>query len=704
VGRTVTLDSQYRLAVVPTRAAGAVGVLQRVAGTVAASLPVEELLDVVARLVLDGIPAARCTIFLPDATGTLVPTAVAAKRGRRRPTSLRPVRVDAALEAELFGRHQSLAVGDTASSPFRCFDPAGRSALVVPLVAGDEVSGLLVLGWDTPGRLVSHEEQELAEGVAVLVATAVRGARTARREAAKARASALVVEAAVSLNAASTLSEVLDRVQAAYADVVGAAACSVQLVADQAMRIPLRDAHRVPGRPQRSDAAAHPLRAGGGRVAVEPGSAQSPGSTVAFPLRTDDGPVGTAVVTWPFGATPTLEDLEAGQALAGVAAAAVARAAGSERLRLRLHEAEARARLSEVVAGSGSLVMAVRDVNRTLTPELGIKLGSISIANAQLRTVVGGRIPEAGELEAVRSWRAVLGKGGQPRCRPIPRGVLVPVLHRARVHGALRVSVAGGAEAVAALLGGPVEDLLLAIGAGCGELVHRAGLQQHLAASERRLAVAAERDRIAQDLHDSVGQLVMAMGMRLAQYVGDAPDKVWRARMEELLHLAGRGNSEVRQSVYALLFLEARGAALPASIRELCNKFEVTTGLPVRFVRRGTPSRLAAAKEDALFRTAHEALVNAERHARASMLTVQLAYGDDEVSLSVRDDGVGLGHRDPFGRSGHFGIRTMQRRVEEAGGALRVRNAAPRGVLVEVTIPKRKGAGARAAGTRGRRR
>jgi signal transduction histidine kinase len=369
-------------------------------------------------------------------------------------------------------------------------------------------------------------------------------------------------------------------------------------------------------------------------------------------------------------------------------------------MRLRLHEAEARARLSEVVAGSGSLTMAVREVNRTLPPELGLKLRSISIANAQLRTVVGGRMPEVVELEAVRSWRAVLGKGGRLQCRPVSRGVLVPVVHRARVHGVLRVAVSpAGAESVVLL-----EEMLLAIGAGCGELVHRAGLQQHLAQSERRLAVAVERDRIAQDLHDSVGQLIVSMGMRLAQYIGDAPDKVWRARMEELLQLAGRGNREVRQSVYALLFLEARGAALPASIRDLCHKFEVTTGLPVRFVRRGTPVRLAASKEEALFRTAHEALVNAERHARASLLTVQLVYGADDVSLSVRDDGVGLGHRDPFDRSGHFGIRTMQLRVEEAGGALRVRNAAPRGVLVEVTIPKRKGAAARAAGTRGRRR
>src|SRR5688500_5388285 len=108
--------------------------------------------------------------------------------------------------------------------------------------------------------------------------------------------------------------------------------------------------------------------------------------------------------------------------------------------------------------------------------------------------------------------------------------------------------------------------------------------------------------------------------------------------------------------------------------------------MPVRFVVRGTVVHMGASKEDALFRVAHEALVNIERHARASLATVQLTYGDDALSLSLRDDGVGLGHRDPFGRSGHFGIRAMQRRLEDAGGELRVTNAAPRGVLVEAVL------------------
>lgn len=476
-----------------------------------------------------------------------------------------------------------------------------------------------------------------------------------------------LVAVAAGLNAASSLEDVLACVRAAYLDLFDAARCTVTLL---------------------SVSSSDPS----GGFDWVPETARRSGSPVSFPLRADDELLGFATIEQRSAEVLTAEDVEAGQALADLGAGAVARALLADRLRLRVHEAEALSRLAEVVASRGGLTVAVRELNRVLPAELGIRVKSISLSNAQLRATVGGRLPDACELEAVRSWRAVLGRGGQVRPRAMSGALLVPVVHRTKVLGVLRV-----------VLSRPLDDrvteLLLAVGAGCAQLVHKAGLQHHVAESERRLAVAAERDRIAQDLHDSVGQLIVGMGMRLAQYLADAPDKVWRARLEELLQMAGRGNREVRQSVYALLFLEAKRGGLQASIRELCRKYEITTGIPVRFVVHGSVTPLGASKEDALFRVAHEALVNIERHARAALATVQLAYEADGVSLSVRDDGVGLGHRDPFGRSGHFGIRAMQRRLEEAGGTLRVRNATPRGVLVEAVIPRRK-KGTHAAGSR----
>ena len=557
--------------------------------------------------------------------------------------------------------------------------------LAVPLVARGRTVGVLSLTSEAgPVRLSPRQRREL-EGVAAVLASALR---TARVEEQKGR----LVHVAAALNAASSLAEVVARVRSAYCDLFDAESCAVSLLSSSVVP-PSSGLDWVPEIARRPGAPVLYPTGSPDRAAEPSGDPSSPGSAVLFPLQGNEGLIGFVAVEPRAPGTPAADDLEAGQTLADLAAGAVARALLADRLRLRVHEAEALARLAEVVATSGGLTDAVRELNRVLPPELGIRVRSISLANAQLRATVGGRLPDACELEAVRSWRAVLGKGGRLRPRVVPGALLVPVVHRAKVLGVLRVAPAKPYD-------GGVEDLLLAIGSGCAELVHKAGLQQHLTESERRLAVAAERDRIAHDLHDSVGQLITGMGMRLAQYVADAPDKVWRARLEDLLQMAGRGNREVRQSIYALLFLDAKRGGLQASIRELCRKFEITTGMPVRFVVRGGAAPLVASKEDALFRVAHEALVNIERHARASLATVQLSYEAAAVSLTVRDDGVGLGHRDPFGRSGHFGIRAMQRRLEDAGGDLRVRNAEPRGVLVEAVIPRRK-RNAHAAGTCG---
>jgi signal transduction histidine kinase len=227
-------------------------------------------------------------------------------------------------------------------------------------------------------------------------------------------------------------------------------------------------------------------------------------------------------------------------------------------------------------------------------------------------------------------------------------------------------------------------------------------LYRNLAERDCRRAVAMERSRIAQDLHDSAGQLITGLGLRLADHQADAPDDEWRARFDELLALSQRANDEMRTSIDGLLALEPGDCGLAASIGELCRDFERLNGAAVTFTVRGRSTQLGAAKDDALFRMAHEALVNVQRHARATSVTVELCSGKDSVSLSVRDNGVGLACQDPF-RHGHFGIRTMQRRIEDVGGTLRIGDRAAQGVLVEAVIPHRKRNGYAARPRGGRR-
>ena len=107
-------------------------------------------------------------------------------------------------------------------------------------------------------------------------------------------------------------------------------------------------------------------------------------------------------------------------------------------------------------------------------------------------------------------------------------------------------------------------------------------------------------------------------------------------------------------------------------------------------VQRRLPDRLPPHDPDldlVIYRVAQEALTNAIRHARATSVQVRLRRTPTSVSLEVRDDGVGLGTVvEP--RSGeHLGMFGMRERARLLGGQFQASAIAPRGTLVQVSIP-----------------
>lgn len=220
-------------------------------------------------------------------------------------------------------------------------------------------------------------------------------------------------------------------------------------------------------------------------------------------------------------------------------------------------------------------------------------------------------------------------------------------------------------------------------------------------ALHHRAAIALERDRIAQELHDFVGQTIIGLGFRLATMMTGEEQAARRSEFADVVRLTDRASSELREAIQGLL-CEPIGEGLDGAVGRLCRDFEARTGVVTKFEAMGNPERAAAAKEDAVFRVAVEALRNIERHAAASTVLVQLRCSGGMISLVVEDDGQGPAVGDSFTKPGRFGIRTMQRRIEDAGGDLHVTRTARGGVRVQAVIP---GRGTRnGAGTGGGRR
>lgn len=688
----------------------------RIALTVNSSLELREVLKRLADLTLEAIPADRCNLFLLDESGERVlPTF---SRGRMADPSLwerfkamEPVDLKSVpARWKMFCAGRALAIPDVATSsvvPTEFVEIFGsRSALIAPLVAGGEPLGVFSLDWTAPGRDFDEDEVALFEAIGGYAALAVRNARLYEKLLSKAHTLERLVGVAAALNSSPSLRSVLDLICGAFEDVLGTTHCSVNLVdaaePHRIRTIAVRGVSWFAGRIENLatispneiarvrdlwKSSPEPVIYSNVEQQEAVDSALIPPSVrsvALFPLVNSGKLQGAVVAGFPQEGGPPTASVETGHALADLAGTAVGRAGLHEDLRKRFHLTEVLYRLSDVVAGTADLTSALRKLNRVLLPEVGIKLGSIFVANSNLREAVGASAPGKEELEAIRSWRAVIGRGGYvPKPRAVDGGFLIPIIHRNRVQGVLLV------EPIADERLETDENFLIAVGSGCAEVILKAGLRWDLSEAERRLAVSAERERIARDLHDSVGQLLTGIGLTVSEYLSEAPDRLWRKRLEEIKKLAGQGSRDVRQAIYSMLFFQVRRNGLARSLRELCSKFEATNGISVKFKIEGAPIPLSSKRDDALFRVVHEALMNVERHSRASNVNVHLRYLDAHASLSVRDDGVGLAQRDPFGaKEAHFGLRALQRLIEEAGGSLEVRNANPRGVLVTASMPE----------------
>ena len=103
----------------------------------------------------------------------------------------------------------------------------------------------------------------------------------------------------------------------------------------------------------------------------------------------------------------------------------------------------------------------------------------------------------------------------------------------------------------------------------------------------------------------------------------------------------------------------------------------------------GDPVRLPAPIEMNLLRIGQEAVANAIRHGRPTVVTARLQFGENRVRLSVTDDGRGF-HPQDGAPSGHFGLLDMQERARSMGSVLQVESDPDRGTTVIVEIPMKE--------------
>ncbi len=201
---------------------------------------------------------------------------------------------------------------------------------------------------------------------------------------------------------------------------------------------------------------------------------------------------------------------------------------------------------------------------------------------------------------------------------------------------------------------------------------HRAEKALQKAHSKLMTAREDERRRVAQELHDSVGQQLVALRLLLKNALNECDQGQVETAHRHLVSASETSNSlvgEIRDICQGLYPATLESLGLPAALRDLCA--QCAKGQDKRrcvFVGPAVDTRLPPEIEIALFRVAQEALSNALRHAHAESVRFGLETHADHVILRVTDDGVGF---DPDSINGNgIGLSSMTERVESLGGTL----------------------------------
>lgn len=216
----------------------------------------------------------------------------------------------------------------------------------------------------------------------------------------------------------------------------------------------------------------------------------------------------------------------------------------------------------------------------------------------------------------------------------------------------------------------------------------RAG-QMREAAFRNSLAESQEheRNRIAREIHDDTIQSLVVVAHSLEHAATSAgPESPAQFHLKNARQQLIAAINGLRDLIAGLRPTVLDELGIAAALESLCAQHP-----HVEFVVVGASRPIESAHELALYRTAQEALRNAERYAHAQRIAVTLTYNSDSVILDIRDDGVGFevpSQLREFAATGHFGLLGTRERLLNLGGTFGVSSDRQQGTHLRAAFPE----------------
>ena len=209
-------------------------------------------------------------------------------------------------------------------------------------------------------------------------------------------------------------------------------------------------------------------------------------------------------------------------------------------------------------------------------------------------------------------------------------------------------------------------------------------LNQVVAAQE------SERKRIARELHDDTGQTLTAIGLGLRGVTRMVPEKYSKAKanLKQMESMTSLALNEIQRIISNLRPAHLDDLGLAAAIRWFLNDARKHTDLNIHLNIEGEEIPVNDSIKIATYRVVQEATTNVLKHASAENFFVDLIYGEDEIKIETRDDGIGfqpslLNRQDQQS----WGLMGMQERISLLNGEFKINASPGAGTQISISIP-----------------
>lgn len=209
-----------------------------------------------------------------------------------------------------------------------------------------------------------------------------------------------------------------------------------------------------------------------------------------------------------------------------------------------------------------------------------------------------------------------------------------------------------------------------------------------LAKSARETAVLEERNQLAGEIHDTLAQLFTGISMQLgaARKVVQRGDQNGLNYIERAIELAQFGLAEARRTAFSIQPAIVAELGLSQALQKLVERSNIPGKLRCDFYSSGVSEEsLPPSVQEELLRIAQEAMSNAVRHAKPTVISVTLRCNPSDVVLEITDNGSGIAHPEAARQDG-FGLSNMQARAKNLGAQFDLRTAAGCGTSVVIRL------------------